>query len=265
MRPETAHDAEVDRDDPALGVDEKIALMHVGVEKAVAQGVAQKGLDQRPRQRARIEAERLEAFGIGERDAVHPLHRHDFARGAVPVDRRGADVGIVLRVLGEFRSRRRLQAEIHLHPHRAGQRLDDLDEAQAADFRDGAFGEPRGEEHVREVAGEALLHAGAQHLDGDGTRPLRGRDRGAVNLRDRGRRDRFAEVHKHRLDLGAEGGLDDGDRGLAAHRRHPVLQALELEGDLGPDDVGPGRQELPHLDVGGPEPIDRAGKSGQSR
>ncbi len=85
-----------------------------------------------------------------------------------------------------------------------------------------------------------------------------------MDLCDRGRRNRLAELREHRLDLGAEGGLDDADRRLTAHRRHPVLQALELEGDLGPDDVGPGRQELPHLDVRGPEPVDRAGKSGQS-
>ena len=36
LRAEPAHDAEVDRDQPAVGVDEQIAGMHVGVEEAVA-------------------------------------------------------------------------------------------------------------------------------------------------------------------------------------------------------------------------------------
>ena len=45
---EPAHDAEIDRDDAPLGVDEEIALMHVGVEEAVAQRVAQERLDQAP-------------------------------------------------------------------------------------------------------------------------------------------------------------------------------------------------------------------------
>ena len=45
LRPEPAHDAEVDGDQPAVVVDEQIAGMHVGVEEAVAQRVAQEGLD----------------------------------------------------------------------------------------------------------------------------------------------------------------------------------------------------------------------------
>ena len=93
---EPAHDAEIDGDDPALGVDEKIALVHVGVEEAVAQGVAQERLDQRARQRWRIEPEfGRDAPGSASGDAVDPLHRHHFARRAVPVDRRRAKVGIV--------------------------------------------------------------------------------------------------------------------------------------------------------------------------
>ena len=65
------------------------------------------------------------------------------------------------------------------------------------------------------------------------------------------------------FDLRAERGLDDADRGLPAHRRHAVLQALEFEGDLGPDDVGPGREELAELDVGRAEPVDRAREAGE--
>ncbi len=42
-----SHDAEVDRHQPSVGIDEQIAGVHVGVEKAVAQGVAQEALDHR--------------------------------------------------------------------------------------------------------------------------------------------------------------------------------------------------------------------------
>ena len=54
--------------------------------------------------------------------------------------------------------------------------------------------------------------------------------------------------------------LDALDRELPVGRRHPVLQPLQFGRDLGPDDVGPGGEELSELDVGGAEPIDRAGK-----
>ena len=36
--------------------------------------------------------------------------------------------------------------------------------------------------------------------------------------------------------------------------RNPVLQLLEIEGGIHADDVGPRRQELAELDVGGAEP-----------
>ena len=45
LRPEPAHDAEVDEGELAVGVDEQVSRMHVGVEEAVAQRVAQEGLD----------------------------------------------------------------------------------------------------------------------------------------------------------------------------------------------------------------------------
>src|SRR5262249_34106123 len=47
LLPQPAHDAEVDRDQVARVVDEEIAGMHVGVEEAVAQRLAQKGLNHR--------------------------------------------------------------------------------------------------------------------------------------------------------------------------------------------------------------------------
>ena len=86
----------------------------------------------------------------------------------------------------------------------------------------------------------------------------------AMNLCDRGRGDRFAEALEQRVDLRAERRLDDADRGLAAHRRHPVLQALQFERDLGSDNIGPGRKKLAHLDVGRAEPVDGAGEAGQA-
>ena len=65
LRPEPAHDAEVDRDELALVVDEQIARMHVGVEEAVAQRVAQEGLDHRARQMRKVEARGLELRAVG--------------------------------------------------------------------------------------------------------------------------------------------------------------------------------------------------------
>ena len=45
LQAEPAHDAEVDRDQPAGIVEEQIAGVHVGMKEAVAQRVAQETLD----------------------------------------------------------------------------------------------------------------------------------------------------------------------------------------------------------------------------
>src|ERR1700679_4371861 len=70
LQSQASHDAEIERDDALLRIDEKIALMHVGVEKAVAQGVPKKGLDQATSQRRRIEAELRQTGRIGQRRPV---------------------------------------------------------------------------------------------------------------------------------------------------------------------------------------------------
>ena len=87
LRPEPAHDAEVDRDQFAVGVDEQIAGMHVGVEEAVAQRVAQEILDHGAAERRQVEALGCERGVVVERRAVDPFQRQHLARGAVPVDR----------------------------------------------------------------------------------------------------------------------------------------------------------------------------------
>ena len=85
---------------------------------------------------------------------------------------------------------------------------------------------------------------------------LRRRDFGAMHLRDRGGGDRRAEGDEQTRRAACskaphDRGLGDGLR----ERRHLVLQALEIVGERRADDIGPRRQELAELDVGRPEPL----------
>ena len=127
---EPTHDAEVDRDQAPIVVDEQIARMHVGVKEAVAQRMAKKGLDQRAGDRREVEALGIEPRAVRQRRGVDPFQRQDFLGGAVPVDRRHAEIRIVLGVLRHLRKRRGLQAEIHLHRHGAAQGIDHFDKPQ---------------------------------------------------------------------------------------------------------------------------------------
>ena len=82
------------------------------------------------------------------------------------------------------------EPQVHLDRDRARQRVDHLDQAQPPRLGRMALGGARREVERVEIALEAPLDAGPQHLHGD--RAAVG-DLGAVHLRDRGGRDRGAE------------------------------------------------------------------------
>src|SRR5476651_665570 len=70
LRLQSPHDSEIDRDQPAVVIDEQIARMHVGVEKAIAQRMTQESLDHRASKLRQIEAFLLEFRAVGKWRAV---------------------------------------------------------------------------------------------------------------------------------------------------------------------------------------------------
>ena len=117
-----------------------------------------------------------------------------------------------------------------------------------------ALDHARGEEIAVEVLLEALLDAGAQHLDCNRLeRAIRHPHLGLMHLRDRGRRHRRAELGVERVDGRAQRLLDRGARLALRERRQPVLKRGEIAGKLAADDVVAGRQELAELDVRRPK------------
>ncbi len=164
LAPEPSHDAEVDRDQLAGVVDEQVAGMHVGVEEAVAQRMAQEGLDQRAGEVREVEALGLQPGAVGERRRLDPFQREHIARGAVPVHDRHAEIRIVPGILRHFRERRRFEPQIHLDGDRTLERLDHLDQPQPSRFRMQSFGIAGGERKGIEIDLEAALDARSQHL-----------------------------------------------------------------------------------------------------
>ena len=254
---EPAHDAEIDGNEPAVIVDEQIPRMHVGVKEAIAQRVAEEGLDQRPCQLRQVEALGDKARAIGQRRGVDPFQREDFLGGAVPVHSRHAKIRIVLGVLGHFRERSRFQAEIHFDGDRAPQGIDHFDNAKPPRLGGKIFGVPRDKGEGAKVGMETPLDAGPQHLHGDGPGPVGGLDLGPMHLRNRGGGDRRPEACEARADRPAERGGDHRFRLLLRERRHLVLQMLEIARKRGTDHVGARRQKLTELDVARTEPRER--------
>ena len=139
----------------------------------------------------------------------------------------------------------------------------DLDRPQPARGRDVALLQARGEEVAFEIAEEGAAHAGPDDLDGDLAGCRRRVDFGRMDLRDGGGGNRFAETDEEIVDRAAERALDGGDRLAARKGRHPVLQLGEVERHVVADDVGPRRQELAELDIGGAEPVDAPATAGR--
>ncbi len=96
LAPQPTHDPKIHGDDMTFLVDEKIALMHIGVEEAVAQRCAQKCLNQSAGKGLRIKPKRDQTVRVGQGHPVDPFHRHHLAGGAAPVHHRRANVWIIL-------------------------------------------------------------------------------------------------------------------------------------------------------------------------
>ena len=196
---------------------------------------------------------------IAQRDAVDPFHGQDVMRGAIPVDRGHAKIRIVAGVLRHLRQRRGLQPQIHLHRHRARHRVDDLDQPQPPRFRRIGFGLVRDKEEIGEVAAEARGDIGPQHLHRNRFAHAVALGFAAMHLRDRGGGDRagrsckrlrhraFQRLSRSRLRPRlCENG---GSRSCRLSRSRAIIDA---------DHVGPRGQKLSELEIGRPEPRQRA-------
>ena len=258
--PQPSHDAEVDRDQTAVVVDEQIAGMHVGVEEAIAQRVPQEALEHSVAERRQIEAAGLERGAVIEWRAVDPFQRQYLTRGAVPVHRRHAEVQVRAGILRHLGERGRFQPEIHFHRHRAGERRHRFDRPQSLRFDRQAFRLARGVEEGIEIEFEAALDVGPQDFHRHRLVDAFLRDLRPMYLRDRGGGDGGPEAGinvRHRL---AESGGDHGFRLTLRKRRHLVLQAFEIARDGSADHVGPGGEKLAELDVSRSELGERGGE-----
>ena len=161
----------------------------------------------------------------------------------------------VLRHLGH---RGRFQPQIHLHRDRARHRVDDFDQPQPARFRRMRFGVVRDKEEIGEVAAETRGDVGPQHLDRDRFAHAVALDLAAMHLRDRGGGDRRPEARKGLRHRAFQRCRDHGLGFALRERRQPVLQAFQVARHRDADHVGPGREKLSELEVGRPEPRQRA-------
>ncbi len=230
--------------------------MHVRVEEAVAQRLAQEALHHRHRDLPGIEPGFFQRGGMTDRRAVYPFRGEHAPGGAIPVHIRHAEIGIVLRVVGQFGRRRAFHAQIEFQRHRLRQRIDHGAETKAMRFVGEPLRHARREGEGGKIAGEFPLDAGTQHFHRDLARLFIRRQR-FMHLRDGSSRDRLAERQEARRQRFAEFAFDDRLRGVGRKRRQTILQRLQRARHVRPDQIGPRRQHLPELHISGTETFQR--------
>ena len=195
---------------------------------------------------------------VVQRDAVDPLHRQHVMGGAVPVDGRHAEIRIVARVLRHLGHGGGFQPQIHFHRDRARHGVDDFDQPQPARFRRMRFRVMCDKKEIAEVAAEARRDIGPKHFDGNQLTLAVPQHLAAMHLRDRGRGHRRSQARKGLRHRAFQRCRNNGLGLLLRERRQAVLQAFEIARHHDADHVGPRGEELSELEIGRPQPCQRA-------
>ncbi len=248
-------DAKVHCDDEPLRIHEQIARMHIGMEEAVAQRMAQEGLDQRFGKLAKVETRCFKRGNIRHLDTVDPFERQHVTTGALPIHLRNAETFIALDVFGDFGKRCRFKTQIHLDAGRLLQRLDDLDGAQAAREGHMALLHPRDHVETFKIAGETLADAGTDDLDGNLLAPSVLHHLRRMHLRHGSSGNRRIELQVKIVDLAAKRTFDSSNGISLREEVEPVLQKFKVGSHIAADNIGPRRQKLSELYIGWTELI----------
>ncbi len=255
---EPPHDPEIDDDDRPRGIDEHVSGVQVGVKKAVAEHLIEKGAGGFCQQLVDAVPGGEQRGAVVDADAGDPRQRQHPAAGALPVDLRHAKARIAGEIFGELGPGRGLEAQIHLESDHFGQGLNDLDRLQPPQRRVKPLDPACEPQEQVEVAGEGLGDPRPQHLDRD-LAAVGGF--GEMDLGDRGGGDRgFVERCEQGFERPLELGFDRRARLGTRKRRQSILQGRQIGGDLLAQQIGPGRQQLAELDEARPHFVERRGK-----
>jgi hypothetical protein len=244
FRPETADDAEIDGNQLSGAVDEQVSLVHVGMEEAVADRVAEEALDDRVAQLHQVEPLRAKGVDVGNWRSIDPFGGEHVTRGALPVNLRHAETGIFPGVFRHFRNGCGLHAQVELLLHRLFEHGDGGHGPEPPSFSAELFHKAGGKVVTAEIGSEALSNAGAQHLDGE--IPPIGAQR-LVHLGDGRRSHRGSESREELVHVLAEVVADDALGHVGGEGWQTVLQRLQFKGAAGPTRSGRVARNCPSL------------------
>ena len=253
-----AHDAEIERHDGPVGIDQDIAGVHVSVKEAVAKHLIEEHLGSVLHDLVGIEPGPEESCPVGGMGTGDAFHGEDPPTGPLPIHSRHAKALIVAAVFRQLDRSRRLEPQIELAAGRSGKDGHRLDRLVMAKMRLRALHQPRQPAEEDQIPLDRLLDAGAKHLD-RGQLTIRGD--GEMHLGDRGGGHRLLdEFAEHLLDRLPEIRLDRRPRRRDRKRRQAILERCKVMGNVVAQEIGAGRQALAKLDEGRPHLLQRRGQ-----
>ena len=250
-----AHDAEIDRDEVAVLVDEDVAGVHVAVEEAVPEHLLEEDFGGARQDAIGVETGGDQGLALIGWDPAHPLQGQHATCGAPPVHLRHPKALVSSEILGQLRGGGGLKPQIHLPPGPGGESVDRRDRPEPAEARLHPL-QPHGDagEEV-EIARHPPLDARAQDLDRD---LLAGAGHGEMDLGDRGGCDRAIIEFREQLIEGlTERVLDRPAGERAVERWQVVLQLRQVGGHLLAEQIRARGEALAELDEAGPKVLQR--------
>ena len=257
-RAEPADDAVVHRRQPVGRGREQIALVQVGVEHPVVQGLGQEGAGELGGQGRAVQALLVERSRIGQGHALGPGQGQHPLAHPVPDHLGRAHIGVARHHLAELAGARRLQPQVQLQLQRARHRGHRPARLQPPGLRAHLFGEARRQAQGADVGADAVLHPRAQHLHRHLAPVAQARRMG---LGQGGGGHRWMEFGEQRARRPAQRLADLGVGDFHGEGRQLILQPGEVVGEHLAEDVGAGRQQLAKLDRHRPQPLQRQGQA----
>ena len=221
---EAAGNAKVNADNRAVFPDQQIALMHVGMEKPVAQCMGQKNANKPRGDVGQVEPGDAQGIDIRCRYAVYPAHGQHAAARAFPHNIRHAKALIIARIIGHFLKRGGLAAQICFGLKRTRQRVNGVHRPQAAGSWHQLFNPARDDAKGCQIAGNFAVNARAQNFHRQ-FRVGRAGFMRLMHLRDGGRGKGRAHIFKNLFRL-IQIGCDDAAHVGLGEGGQSVLQVL---------------------------------------
>ena len=255
-----AHHAEIQGGQHPVGAHDEVGRVRIRVENPVLEDLGQHVAGPHGGDAPGVHSRPPVSLGVRKADPLDVLHGQHPGRAQPGVHGGDGQRAVGAEVAAEQLHGPRFVLEIQLQGQHPGEVVDQGDQPEGAQPRQGPLQQERQVHQDGQVRLDQLLDSRALDLEGQ-LLPLAGH--GAVDLGD-GSAGQGLRIEAGKTTAPFRPQLPDQHRlqALEVQGGRPVLQLLQLRGDLVGQKVGAQAQELAELDEGGPQLLEQQAQAG---